>query len=67
MTHDELLEDIDKSEDFAGMTLATTSVYSALRAIVVLHRPYDIETSCYTCGEVGYPCKTIQAIKKELG
>ena len=72
MTHDELLAKIDDCEDFAGMNGGTTEMYPALRAVVELH--YPTEGSCAICITVidnfvdreKYPCKTIQAIEKEL-
>ena len=63
MTHDELLEKLVHT--YAG------PIYHALRAVVVLHRPYlnykDQECFCRHCGEdISYPCPTIQAIEEEL-
>jgi len=57
MTHDKLLRSIE----WAGHT----STWSALRAVVELHRP--IGNLCLHCGEdTYYPCPTINAIEKEL-
>lgn len=37
-----------------------------LRAVVELHKPFDDDPNeCGHCGD-GYPCITIQVIKKEL-
>ena len=37
-----------------------------LRAVVELHKPFDDDPDeCGHCGD-GYPCITIQVIKKEL-
>jgi len=80
MTHDELLaklDELDHSCSVVGITVA------ALRAVVELHKPnktggcsaeyidchsssgLHCDESCNTY--VVYPCKTIQAIEKELG
>ena len=62
MSNDELLARIDWSIYKAPTTLA-----NALRAVVELHRR-DInegENNCRECYSE-YPCKTIQAIEKEL-
>ena len=82
MTHDELLDKIywhwknaDDSE-FYGLG----GYRKALRAVVELHKPWDVETEggtftlCNDCSRrvdlpgygILYPCKTIQAIEKEL-
>lgn len=72
MTHDELRDYIDKF-DAAGMV--NEPAVKALRAVVELHRPEEIkllsgevaDTYCFECeGLTGYPCRTIQAIEKEL-
>ena len=75
MTHDELLAELTNDSVYARVTL-----YSALRAIVELHKPI-ISTAfpeflgiCLTCSPPSlnfyeatrYPCPTIQAIEKEL-
>lgn len=43
--------------------------YQALRAVVELHKPFDIDRegnyNCQEC-EWAYPCQTTQAIEKEL-
>jgi len=69
MTHDELLDIIDFDE---GMTNSNKS-FSALRAVVELHKPQDITlpngewgANCIECDGYDYPCPTIQAIEKEL-
>jgi len=76
MTHDELLEHINKDidqGDFAnacGEWFPARSLF-ALRAVVELHKP-DSSDDCSHChglhdmGE-SYPCPTIQAIEKVLG
>ena len=75
MTHDELLAELTNDSVYARVTL-----YSALRAIVELHKPI-ISTAfpeflgiCLTCSPPSlnfyeatrYPCPTIQSIEKEL-
>ena len=75
MTHDELLELIAANEEFYDDGTNRTPSWSALRAVVELHKPYDStlgETCCVICDEdwdipAPYPCPTIQAIEKELG
>ena len=76
MTHDELLAKIDTLE----ARYTDYSSYLALRAVVELHKPWDVETEggtftlCNDCSRrvdlpgygILYPCKTIQAIEKEL-
>ena len=78
MTHDELRDYIDKF-DAAGMV--NEPAVKALRAVVELHKPWDVETEggtftlCNDCSRrvdlpgygILYPCKTIQAIERELG
>jgi hypothetical protein len=79
MTHDELLAKLSNDENgYAGST-PLQRLY-ALRAIVELHKPMFIETEggefalCSDCSRrvdlpgygIQYPCKTIQAIEKEL-
>ena len=71
MTHDELLVELTNADP----VYARATLYSALRAVVELHKPYDSilgETYCVICDEdwdipAPYPCPTIQAIEKELG
>ena len=76
MTHEELLAAVDPR-------FAYGKIGDALRAVVVLHKPYipmDNETGDYSvlaycnCSKafnerdaITYPCPTIQAIEKELG
>ena len=71
MTHDELLELIAANEEFYDDGTNRTPSWSALRAVVELHKPYDSilgETCCVICDKdwAPYPCQTIQAIEKEL-
>jgi hypothetical protein len=63
MTHDELLELIETSEEFYDDGLNATPAWSGLRSVVELHKPEY--TRCIEC-ESFYPCTTIQAIEKEL-
>lgn len=70
MTHEELLAKIDKLPEAIG--LAEFKVrHDALRAVVKLHKPLPepknspFKDACFGCGKT-YPCKTIQAIEKEL-
>jgi len=82
MTHDELLAKINEylqdCED--RIRMEGQEGYSALRAVVAIHRPFtwnsnNPQVCCVACdsGEEGdvyparYPCPTIQAIEKELG
>ncbi len=68
MTYDELLARIDFLDEvkdrWNGEELAV-----ALRAVVELHKPkpnyISTDLMCDEC-RTDYPCKTIQAIKKEL-
>lgn len=75
MTHDELLENIASNNYRNSRTLETP--YAALNAVVELHKPYIMEgddeqvIGCSCIPELPaflnpYPCKTIQAIEKEL-
>ena len=68
MTHDELLAKVSNYKD-AGLGSLV-----ALRAVVELHKPLTTPNNFTHCPECqygsasgSYPCKTIQAIKKELG
>ena len=76
MTHDELLAELTDIEP----VYARATLYSALRAVVELHKPI-ISTAfpeflgiCLTCSPPSlnfyeatrYPCPTIQAIKEQL-
>ena len=77
MNHDELL----KQFDIQNLTMdGGYYIAKALRAVVELHKPWDVETEggtftlCNDCSRrvdlpgygILYPCKTIQAIEKEL-
>jgi len=77
MTHKELLAKIEQMMNHDAIFMK-----DALRAVVVLHKPYipmDNETGDYSvlaycnCSKafnerdaITYPCPTIQAIEKEL-
>ena len=76
MTHDELLEQLNWAvQEYDRAYDNTNYYYTALRAVVELHKPWD-ETKygydyCKACetnglGYRNYPCPTIQAIEKEL-
>jgi hypothetical protein len=74
MTHDELVAvlndyDIGLSNGMVHKDLVFATA-KALRAIVELHKPFEIDRegnyNCQEC-EWQYPCQTIQAIEKELG
>ena len=69
MTHDKLLAKVDALE--ARYTDYPT--YLALRAVVELHKPEQLDEDEFAClgcrigtSQFGYPCPTIQAIEKEL-
>ena len=69
MTHEELLKTLSGEEPIYVRDI----LYSALRAVVELHKPWEtlpqLENPlvwCEVCQE-DYPCPTIQAIEKELG
>lgn len=70
MTHDELLKELDDVAEFADYDPYPRAV-KALRAVVELHKPKPepkdspFKDSCNGCFKT-YPCKTIQAIEKEL-
>ena len=77
MTHDELLELIAANEEFYGDGTNRTPSWTALRAVVELHKPIergglfgssDYCRECFARYEswVYYPCPTIEAIEKEL-
>ena len=74
MTHDELLAKIDDNlsncgDDCDGC-LRDNAPWFALRAVVELHKPVEIDRELnYNCQECewGYPCPTIQAIEKDVG
>ena len=72
MTHDELLIEINRRLDVALYNGDAQSVHS-LRAVVELHKPLTTPNNFTHCPECqygsasgSYPCKTIQAIEKEL-
>ena len=68
MTHDELLIEINRRLDVAYYNGDPQSM-RALRAVVELHTPVEIDRELnYNCQECewAYPCRTIQAIEKEL-
>ena len=67
MTHDELLAELTDTEP----VYARATLYSAIRAVVELHKPRTESNYCAKCRNAGgklvpYPCPTIQAIEKEL-
>ena len=72
MTHDELLAELTDTEP----VYARATLYSALRAVVELHKPIQIsnEQLCNACEEwtnegqkqLFYPCPTIQAVEELL-
>ena len=70
MTHNELLWAINSVvENGTCETVGHYSSAKAIRAVVELHKPFlypeDDKIYCDECN-VKYPCKTIQAIEKEL-
>jgi len=81
MTHDELLIKVDRKNHSGGEVISVAKLRKALRAVVELHKHIYVETEggefqlCADCSRrvstpgygVLYPCKTIQAIEKELG
>lgn len=85
MTHDELLAKIDAEIVYCGCDGYVNcgddnEPWNALRAVVELHKPWDVETEggtftlCNACSRradlpgygILYPCKTIYTIEKEL-
>ena len=74
MTHDELLAKIEATIDVEYFKESWLGLL-ALRAVVELHKPQDItlpdgswgENCCVCDNGWTYPCRTIQAIEKELG
>lgn len=77
MTHDELLARIDEEGEFQVQYFDTKpKMISALRAVVELHKPIQGNTLvlCRACMDsrpmgapvIVYPCRTIQAIEREL-
>jgi len=73
MTHDELLEKIDWNlrqavyDVWSIQAKKTESSFKALRAVVELHYQQNEGGYCDVCPDYEYPCRTIQAIEKELG
>lgn len=75
MTHDELLELINRKNHSQGMVIHVDTFRDVLRAVVELHTP-DVDGACpcilaelETYGDDGlpkYPCPTIQAIEEKL-
>jgi hypothetical protein len=75
MTHDELLEKLERERKFLQQYIDgdNFTVIHALRAVVELHTPSPIpdwvpteeKLMCW-CAHV-YPCPTVRAIEKELG
>jgi hypothetical protein len=77
MTHDELLAKLNgqiAGSNAIGCKCPACDNAIALRAVVELHKPEQINptylvcTNCYDeeSGPSDYPCDTIQAIEKEL-
>jgi hypothetical protein len=76
MTHDELLEEVNKyCEAIVSGQVWTTDIFiKSLRAVVELHKPMlwknlgnDTDGyKCEVCKGNSYPCITIKAIEKEL-
>ena len=73
MSHDEIIAKMDDfniglSNGFGDVKTLVQFV-NGLRAIVELHKPFEIDRegnyNCQEC-EWEYPCATIQAIEKEL-
>lgn len=72
MKHEELLAKIEDKKElckYAGFSRDQVAAFSALRAVVELHRPEEQDhkqyEKCWNCNLL-YPCPTIQAIEKEL-
>ena len=74
MTYEELLELIAANEEFYDDGTNRTPSWSALRAIVELHKPNEF-SECINCKDEwgyndvrneSYPCPTIQAIEGQL-
>jgi hypothetical protein len=66
MTHDEVLEEINKEiNDIAFTNFVNPLKYlQGLRAVVELHKPE--KACCLECSDIQYPCPTIKAIEMEL-
>ncbi len=78
MTHDELLEKLERERKFLQQYIDgdNFTVIHALRSVVKLHKPDEPDfpdewESCVECSGNGYsalyPCETIKVIEKELG
>ena len=75
MTHDELLEKLERERKFLQQYIDgdNFTVIHALRAVVELHKPSahfnEDDLWCDGCypTEITYPCPTVKAIEKELG
>jgi hypothetical protein len=67
MTHDELLAHIERYEKSAK-TGFTPGAFTALYAVVKLHKPLENSPYCEAClrSDGEYPCNTIQAIEESL-
>ena len=64
MTYEKLLAEINDHYEFARLNGATSETFPALLAVLNLHKPID-DNSCHHCA-TWYPCRTFQAIEKEL-
>lgn len=72
MTHDELLAELRSIAEFANYDPYPKAL-KALRAVVELHKPQPTtiptDPKCTECSGLDwadYPCRTVQAIEKEL-
>jgi len=63
MTHDELLAMIDRYAK--NVSILDAHAWSALRAVVELHKQANENGYCEICPDFDYPCLTIQTIEKE--
>jgi hypothetical protein len=66
MTHDELLDRIAQKGLEPHGNVMPTHLVLALRAVVELHHQQNEGGYCDVCPDYQYPCRTIQAIEKEL-
>jgi len=71
MTHDELLDIIERHQNHYQPEASNNMAWDALRTIAELHKPIEgYEHLCSACwfgdGMMAYPCPTIQTIEKEL-
>jgi len=69
MTHDELLVVINKyhSDIESGLRWEPDCFINALRAVVELHKPFQVnDILLCECEPLTYPCPTIQVVEKEL-